>query len=79
MEGSHAWLFHWDNVSNIRSCVTGIQLEKRREADGRKTLQFPKQGIQEGIGINLCGGFKGKVEANYPNTFLQHKKRDSSV
>lgn len=53
--------------------------KERREAHGRKMLQFPKLGIQEGIGINPCGGFIGKVEANYPNPFLQHKKRDSSV
>lgn len=44
-----------------------------------KRYYFQIYGSQEGIGINPCGGFKGKVEAKYPNTFLQHKKKDSSV
>lgn len=44
-----------------------------------KRYYFQIYGSQEGIGINPCGGLKGKVEANYPNMFLQHKKKDSSV
>lgn len=53
--------------------------KEKRQADGRKTLLFPSAGIQEGIGINLGRGFKGKVDANYPHVFIQHRRKDSSA
>lgn len=49
------------------------------QTDGRKRLLFPNLGIQQGIGINPWRGFKGKVAANYPNIFIQHKRKESSI
>lgn len=53
--------------------------KEKIRTDGRKTLLFPNVGIQEGIGINPCRGFKGKVDANYPDIFIWHKRKESNV
>lgn len=53
--------------------------KEKIQTDGRKTLPFPNLGIQEGIGINPHRGFKEKVGANYPNIFMRHKRKESSV